>query len=261
METKSQGHNGRSFLTEGLVLAGIPVLAYFLFYIFEAGYGAQFGIPPSFVTPNLGYFSFALLSILIFGFFALWIFDDAFRFLHEIAFKRPALKTIPRWAIFIALLFPFFIMLKVSYLAGAIFIFILVSFLALWDFVFAPWIKKIHSFPPRSEELEAVLAEKGILRILKQKIGIGLFPIFAFSLYLTFLSFSAGMSQAQREDMFLVMKTNPEQVVLRVYGDTMIVAPFDRETKIVQKTFMVRTVGDDPATLFRFESVGPLKAQ
>jgi len=66
---------------------------------------------------------------------------------------------------------------------------------------------------------------------------------------------------AKNQTEFLVIHSTPEMpemVVLRVYGDTLILAPLDRKRQEVQMIFTVVKISDLKSPL-RNEDVGPLK--
>ena len=65
------------------------------------------------------------------------------------------------------------------------------------------------------------------------------------------LSYAAGHATA-------ITSTSPQRVVLRIYGDTVIAASFDRATKSMKKTFVVFKVGE-PGLVLRLEAIGPLE--
>jgi len=68
-----------------------------------------------------------------------------------------------------------------------------------------------------------------------------------------------GYSQARDQKIFLVRETTPEQVVLRIYGDKLITAPFDKQNKEVRYGyFYITKMGDEPNILIKFDVVGPL---
>ena len=82
-------------------------------------------------------------------------------------------------------------------------------------------------------------------------------------LYLFFISVVlanlAGDAAAISQKEFLVTNTTPAMVVLRVYGDTMICAPFDRNSHEVKKSFTLLKMAEDPKLVLSLENVGPLK--
>jgi hypothetical protein len=72
---------------------------------------------------------------------------------------------------------------------------------------------------------------------------------------------NAGRFEAMWKKEFLVPASRPESVILSTFGDNMIVAPFDRKTKEVERSFSILKKGEDPNLLLRWEMVGPLQVR
>jgi len=68
-----------------------------------------------------------------------------------------------------------------------------------------------------------------------------------------------GKAHALNQKEFLVLSSSPEMVVLRIYGDRMIVAPFDRKTQEFESKFVIKTLGADDTLVISPEDIGPLK--
>jgi hypothetical protein len=67
-----------------------------------------------------------------------------------------------------------------------------------------------------------------------------------------------GRAAATSQRNYLVPASAPTTVVLSYFGEKLVVAPFDRSTKEVERSFWVIKTGEDPKRLLRWESVGPL---
>lgn len=72
------------------------------------------------------------------------------------------------------------------------------------------------------------------------------------------LGYQTGKWEAQNRKEYLTLKSNPDQVVLRIYGDNAIASPFNRTTKTIAPKFSVYKVGADPKLEYTWEHVGPL---
>jgi hypothetical protein len=72
------------------------------------------------------------------------------------------------------------------------------------------------------------------------------------------VTYNVGHQEAFKKKEFLVYAGSPEMVVLRIYGDNLICAPFDREKKEVQRSFTVIKIGESPKTMLNLEIIGPL---
>jgi hypothetical protein len=60
-----------------------------------------------------------------------------------------------------------------------------------------------------------------------------------------------GRAVATRQRDYLVPASAPTTVVLSHFGETLVVAPFNRSTKEVEPSFWVIKIGEDPKLLPR----------
>jgi len=105
---------------------------------------------------------------------------------------------------------------------------------------------KIDSLPTRLARLLGIPSYWLLLGVF---LGVWLFHV-------------AGDAQARRQKEFLVIASTPECVVLRIYGDELICAPFNRATKEVQPSFSIikyANSASEPRLQLSLEKVGPLK--
>lgn len=72
------------------------------------------------------------------------------------------------------------------------------------------------------------------------------------------LGFFFGKNDAQKKVEFLVINSDPEQVVLKIYNNKLITAPFNRKSKTIERKFLIGKVGTDPHLVYTLENVGPL---
>jgi hypothetical protein len=67
-----------------------------------------------------------------------------------------------------------------------------------------------------------------------------------------------GRKAALTKEVFMVPSINTHSVVLKVYGDKLICAPFDRESGRVEKSFFFIELGRDSNLMLVPQKVGPL---
>jgi hypothetical protein len=77
--------------------------------------------------------------------------------------------------------------------------------------------------------------------------------------FLLICTFSIGHYLATIKKSFLVPVGSPNAVVLEIYGDKLIVAPFNRSKKVVQQEYRILT--PNSAGDLRWENVGPLQVE
>jgi len=108
-------------------------------------------------------------------------------------------------------------------------------------------------------ELEAEMkSPPGIATHVNTRFGRHTMTMFSFFLAATLLAYFAGRGEASRQKDYLITNTSPEMVVLRVHGDSLICAPFDRSTKEVWKQFTVFKLSEESRLALNLEGVGPL---
>lgn len=73
------------------------------------------------------------------------------------------------------------------------------------------------------------------------------------------LGFTFGEYDANNKKDYLVLQGPQEQVVIKIYGDKIITAHFDRQSKTIEKNFQVHLAGENPNLIYRLQAVGPLK--
>lgn len=72
------------------------------------------------------------------------------------------------------------------------------------------------------------------------------------------LGFSFGKSDAKNKREYLVTNNSADRVVIRIYRNNVIMAPFNREQKTIEKNFYIHNLGTDPQMQYKLQNVGPL---
>ncbi len=78
------------------------------------------------------------------------------------------------------------------------------------------------------------------------------------NLFLIF-SFNIGISAAKSKSNFLVFNEISEYVVLKIFGNILVSAQFQRTERQVVQKFVLNKVGESPGLRLSLERVGPLK--
>lgn len=248
-------------LPEALAIAIASSIVYLLSFLYERGYATHFGIPPQFV-------SVSLTNLLIFG-------AAAFTFLYTATNLAGAILPLtrhqhpylafhlPRVVVFFFLLVIFPLLLFVG--SGWMMVVAITAscWLVLVFFVsITPLLGKgKKGWKDRLDAAqEAAMREPPtIYDHISARSGIPNFNLYVAALIIaTLLAGLVGLSEATRQRDFLITNTTPEMVVLRVYGENMICARFDRQNKEVKKSFSILKVAEDPKLLLNLERIGPL---
>jgi hypothetical protein len=260
MDNELEKSTTKHWVSEGLIIAAIPIVAYMITFSYETGFAGFFGIPREFIALNFTsvfIVAGALLGVLFFLFLLTEIISMVF---------PPSKDIIYRTSL------PFF---PLSLMCAALFI--------LYGSYWREWIGSVvvtmlfalfwYGFPLLTQrdkkgyrkKLEAdEEAERQVKTPFDHAIrligGRKALIIILFLILLLDVSHHAGHAAALKQEEFLVANTSPEMVVLRIYGDHLICAPFDRATKEVQRSFIVLKVADNPQLMLRLEKVGPLRS-
>lgn len=247
-------------LSEGTVVAALPVLSYAMAFLYEAAYCQHFEIPRSFISVSLTSV-FALFFALVSALFLVFALANlAFGILYPRAWQSPIGREIVS-VVSVSLVFLGFLLLSrppgvLTYLG--IFVFALALNLA-WPLFTQRGVRGYAAKAEAQAELErqAILGLDHALRSVT--------PAARRILFLAVLalvaSHIAGGGEARSQKSFLVVPGVPERVVLRHYGSFLIAAPVNRLEHTVARSFTVIDVGADPKLTLNPEEVGPLSPQ
>ena len=245
------------FLSEGIIIAAASACAYLLAFNYEKGYAQHFSIPIQFVNVSLANLlifvavvvAFLTLSIvylnLFFGmlghprlryFFMLFVFVGAAVYLYGLSDWR-------HW---------------LPYVVGLLIVLVMTGLLDYGLPLLAH--RKAGDFKARYEAQAAIdQADPSFVVRLHRWLGFDVYFLFTSLLISCLLASTAGDAEALQQKEFYVTDTTPEMVVLRVYGDTMIAAPFDRATKEVRKSSRLLKISEGGGPTLTLEEIGPLK--
>ena len=259
MSDQESNRQPRTILSEGILIAIASSGAYLLAFYYEKGFTSYFEIPINLVSVsfvNIFVFAGLLIGFLLFLFFPANI-------LPMILYKLPPALSRSAFVLLISSL-GLFVHL---YLFGLSNWRILVVYICLMiAFAFIELVMPMIVHRKKGSYLEKLEAqherdrkEVTLIDIIVKRLGQGSFFIFLALLIGISFSENAGKEQATSQTDFLVTSTSPELVVLRIYGDNMICAPFNRDTKEVQTRFTIIKMADDSKLAFNLEKVGPLR--
>jgi len=83
--------------------------------------------------------------------------------------------------------------------------------------------------------------------------------VIALLIMLSIISSAIGIVQAVTKEEYYVVNTSPEMVVLRIYGERIICAPFNRISKKIYKNFVIKSINDF-GLVMTLEKIGPLSS-
>lgn len=232
-------------ISEGLQLVLFSVGGYWLSYLYQIGYNNYFNIPVDWVSLSLAQAMFAA-AVLINSLFLLGMYADILRI--PIARHVPKKHQAGTWAIIIySIIFVVFTVTgKFSWLKVALYVMLLLLMVLQ---VFFPIEQKT--------EIERAQSKKSIeifMNHIPDKSARCLFvPVFMLSL----AALALGSAVAWGKDVFLVLKTGTELVVLKQLDDSLVVAKFDRQHQTVFPEFQLIPLSSKSTSL-KYEKLGRL---
>jgi hypothetical protein len=250
-----------TWISEGLLIACAPVTAYLLTLSYISGYSSYFNIPMEFLSLNIttlfavggnvvsvGLFAYVFFLTL----FLLWPHSDS-------PILKRALIIFP----FAAVLFIKVMFFGKRWREWSEMLYIC-AFMTTILFI-VPLIGRKGSHLSYTEKLreydrrEETRAPTVVVSLVRSTLGRRLSMIWIWGWFAITVSNNAGRFGAMWKQEFLVPASTPDSVVLSSFGENMIVAPFDRKTKVVERSFSMLKKGEDPKLILRWEVVGPLQ--
>jgi hypothetical protein len=252
-----------NWISEATLIAATPFAAYYVSFAYQSGYAHFFGIPRELIAMDMKTFlisssslkllvmMFVMLSVLFFGFWP-----------HG---KRD--NPLYRRIVIIFIIFPGFFLSITSLTASDL------SHWTNWLSALSPvlilgfvlFISPLAISRSKNKSIKDKLAEHDRMQrddsVLAYYLRQGIGDIVTVGLWVTIAvqaAYPLGETEAKRKAEFLVRLSSPETVILAIYGDYLISAPFDKGQKTVEKSISVIKVGEAPSIGMRFESVGPL---
>jgi hypothetical protein len=80
-------------------------------------------------------------------------------------------------------------------------------------------------------------------------------------LLFVFISFPAGRFTARSKAYFYVLSDSKDVALLRIYGDKVIAASFDRNAKEISRNLTILSLPDQGQLKLNYEKIGPLKVR
>jgi hypothetical protein len=248
-----------TWLTEGILIAGFSALVYLYTFNYESGYLGAFGVPKDFVEINLN--TIMIVAVALLSFFV----SLGLIFQGLLIMMPKKYGPVGRSLISLSPVFIFFLIQLIAYglrWEKWIFSLAILLFISFKEFVF-PLIsqREKKSYKEKleaQEEKDVEVRSKSLLSSAIEFIGRKYILAFGILLMMFLISSTVGESEALRKTNFIVARISPEAVVLRIYGDKLICAPFYRETKETEKSFFILNKADISKISFRIEKIGPL---
>jgi len=258
----------KSLLLSGTFVAALSGAAYLLAFNYELGYASAFGIPRAFIKVDLVTVltTFGALLSLILILFLLADFAYSVLTQREDPIRRTILKR-SFWLIYFVVSIVVYAGTgpeQYQYIKWFAF---LILFLILFDFIIMPLITQ-RGKGSYFEKLEAVERKeredkgegKSLLKILQSTRGgtIVLNLILGLLILLT-VCYNMGRAKALAQTDFLLLDEEKPTVVLKVYGDLLICASFNKDSKQIEENLTIKNLTRQDTLKLTNKEVGPLR--
>ena len=249
----------REWITEGLIIALIPILGYFYAFQYEVGYASYFKYPQELIIIGLPQIVIATMSLWV-GIIMIFMFVESITMMIPRAQRGltdSIIKFLPLVGFFVGSLFIYG--WKYAWIFLVVFLLIGISEFILP--LFTAKDKKSYS-----EKIEASWDDEWRLREAKDTISWRLTKfighknvVFVINIFIVAQLIQVfGEVVASRQVKFFTISGSPERAILRIYDDRFICAGFDRKTKIVNGDISVINPKDQSMASLKLESIGPL---
>jgi len=244
---------------DALLIASGTGVAYWLSFRYEVAYLQYFGVPAHLVEVSLQ--TVLLVALGLSG--AAW---SVFMLGNLVAMAWPTQSEFRGKAarILFFLLIPVWFLLNYGFarkywLAYSIAPIYIIVFEVLWPLVVFRKRGSIRERFVACEKADNEALSRNIGSRVHAALGPVVYYLFFFALLGTFFASVAGRGKAVTQEEYFVLSDAPNVVVLRVYGDKIIAAQFDRESKTVSAQLVIQEIGSEKLRLTREPKLGPLE--
>ena len=250
-----------------LTIFTVPV-SYFFAYRFEVGYASYFGISSQLISLDITRIMSAIFIFFTFFFLILYLIyvsNVVYLPLQELIHKhfrepifREVKRVLPIWFIY------FFYIYSIGLSISSYFILGFAIIISFFHFLFPLIIKTPGStYADILENQHKIEANtETTVSLLVKHIGVDLskwvvFVIILFA-FVNIFAYFLGIREARTSRSFLITNESEEKVVLRTYDNIMVLAPFNRDKKVVYPEFIIKDLSSLEVSL-KEEAIGPLK--
>jgi hypothetical protein len=248
----------------GLLAGGITVVGYLLGFSYESGYASYYGIPIQLIKLNLINIFISIFSLVALLFTLLLIINLGYMIFKERPgiIQRLLLSSAYSILCSAAVLFTS-IDTSVWHIARWIILWPLLSLSKnfIWPLIThhnkGTYYQKLAAF----EQLEQQESLKTIWSFINSRKNLSIIYNLLFIIWLLHIFiYRIGYAEAERTDSFFVAKGPKPLVVLRIYGDKFICAPFDWKKKTVERKFYILDAQQQNDFCISWEYIGRLKS-
>lgn len=247
-------------ISEGILIATASALSYAVAFAYDTGYAKYFGIPPLFISPNVGAVLKAagIVGITLLTFWnianGLWLFIPRGTSARSRAIQRLATITLITGLLIFYLL---------EGLPAWLTLAIVVGFFGFYEFVFPLIVnRKIVGYENKllaQEAIEEEAQKHTLLEKTKGIIGEDGLRLLAFSLILLIMATVIGGNTAKNQEDFYVLAGRPNAVILSMHENVLILGNYDPETLMLSGSYVLEQLSDAHQWKLEKRKIGKLK--
>lgn len=244
-------------ITEGLLIAGVPVAGYWVAFLYELGYCTYFNIPLSFI--EIGILNILVAIVGIAGVLLLISIHANMFYMLLSGIAQPISFSLLKIGTILILISGYALVSRLPFVLFVIIVAIIIVLFGFLEFIF-PLLtqRKVTGYLNKLAAQEKTeLEHKNIFNFVANSIGRKTVQIILVIFVLSFVAYFAGGYKAKTQRNFMVFVGNGEKVVLKAISGYLLVAEFDRPTKSLSSKFTLVS-SEQPEFSFSYERIGPL---
>lgn len=267
-ENSIMADNREKLLSDGLLIAGMPLLGYAIAFAYETGYGFYNGIPLELLSLSL---TQVLVAIAVLSFILIILANISWIWAVSLYGKKERSPVVAvLWRQGPLFLFWLPILLVFSLREWGVLLAIVI-FSTVSDFIWPLFTQKDKA--TYTEKLRASEEEPDIGILIPQVMAIkaygndvtGLLRLFRllkcgfFVLFLVWLAYCAGRGEALWQTSYFTDSVTKNVVLLRFYGDTVVAHEYDPNTHKLTGDFIITKISSKQQLRFEKKPLGHLE--
>lgn len=248
-----------AWITDGILIALFTGFSYMVAFTYEAGYASFYNIPWHLISMSITNILICLMIIFAVAFITFNTINSIWIILPVP--DRPIKYFIRRFLIFLMILFIPTLLFFNKFLYWLISI-CLAIFLGLFEFLFPLFSQKDKASYEAKLVAQANYDYEEGKRLLWHSIDKRYGRFLVNALIFGFIALSSayclGFKNASEKTSYYIFVSSPERVVLAIYGDTIISAPFNRKTREIEPQLWVSKISENNNIIMQSEKVGKL---
>lgn len=246
-DTSSEPQKRRAdALSVGALLAAAPGVGFVLSWVHEFAYVYWFGVPPSLVAPQLS-------DVLVATALLLGVTLIVFTLVEIYSSLRPPGKEFGVIETRLAVL----LVVTLAVIAGEFVFEALIwriAFFGLWAWAgftfFVPMTRSNGTYRERLvAKTRASSSRRSLVSAFRERLGVSYMLIAVAGMSAFWLSTMSGALEATWQTTYIVTTSGPSELVVKIYGDTVILADYDIATHQIRRRYHIQKLGNQPLNM------------